>query len=225
MGFRLLQVVLLLSLLIYSFALPSADVCLQQLDEGPCDGDSQRWYYNTITQECEEFQYGGCLGNDNNFRTFERCKKTCWRIPKVPRICRLSKEEGVGRAYLRRYFFNMATMECELFIYGGINGNGNNFDSMASCEEYCRPQRNIPQICNRPLDKGTCVASIPRFYFDPASRSCEEFQYTGCGGNSNNFISREGCTRVCVQGMFMKSRMQERRKIRLKISGANRPKF
>lgn len=56
-------------------------VCLLQLDEGPCRGDIERYYYNTITQKCELFSYGGCQGNANNFKSFQECQKTCFRIP------------------------------------------------------------------------------------------------------------------------------------------------
>lgn len=56
-------------------------MCLLQVNEGPCRGDIERYYYNTITQKCELFSYGGCQGNANNFRSFQECQKTCFRIP------------------------------------------------------------------------------------------------------------------------------------------------
>lgn len=56
-------------------------VCLLQVDEGPCRGDIERYYYNTITQKCELFSYGGCQGNANNFKSYQECQKTCFRIP------------------------------------------------------------------------------------------------------------------------------------------------
>lgn len=56
-------------------------VCLLQVDEGPCREEIERYYYNTITQKCELFSYGGCQGNDNNFKSFQECQKTCFRIP------------------------------------------------------------------------------------------------------------------------------------------------
>ena len=56
-------------------------MCLLQVDEGPCRGEIERYYYNTITQKCEVFYYGGCQGNANNFRSYQECQKTCFRIP------------------------------------------------------------------------------------------------------------------------------------------------
>lgn len=56
-------------------------VCLLQVDEGTCSGEIERYYYNTITQKCEVFYYSGCQGNANNFRSYQECQKTCFRIP------------------------------------------------------------------------------------------------------------------------------------------------
>ncbi|KAJ8267531.1 hypothetical protein COCON_G00127030 [Conger conger] len=180
--------------------LPPREACLLQVDEGPCRANFQRYYYNTFTQQCEEFSYGGCLGNSNNFMTFQDCQKTCWKIPKVPRICRFGKDEGSCRALFKRYFFNMTSMRCEAFDYGGCKGNNNRFTDPVACMEYCEPHKTTPALCLGPLDKGPCAASIPRYYYNAASKSCEEFLYSGCGGSGNNFITRETCTDVCVKG-------------------------
>lgn len=55
--------------------------CLLQVDEGPCRASIERYFYNTITQKCEVFYYGGCLGNGNNFKSYLECQKSCFRIP------------------------------------------------------------------------------------------------------------------------------------------------
>ncbi len=61
----------------------------------------------------------------------------------------------------------------------------------------------MPVICKDILDKGKCLASIPRYYYNSATKTCEEFIYTGCGGSNNNFISKQSCMGVCCKnGMF-----------------------
>ena len=35
----------------------------------------QRWYFNTKTARCEPFQYSGCRGNANNFRSAAECER------------------------------------------------------------------------------------------------------------------------------------------------------
>lgn len=56
-------------------------------------------------------------------------------------------------------------------------------------------------LCMDPLDKGKCSASIPRYYYNTTSKTCEEFIYSGCGGSNNNFVSKQTCMDVCVKGV------------------------
>uniref|UniRef100_A0A8C7GPV8 Tissue factor pathway inhibitor 2 n=1 Tax=Oncorhynchus kisutch TaxID=8019 RepID=A0A8C7GPV8_ONCKI len=197
---------------------PKQEVCLLQVDEGPCKVYIQRYYYNTFTQQCEEFVYGGCNGNANNFKSFLACQKACFRIPKVPQICTYQKEAGRCEAYIPSYFFNMTTMQCEWFVYGGCQGNENRFKDLLSCMEY-----STPVLCLDPLDKGGCAASIPRYYYNSASRMCEQFIYSGCGGSSNNFISRQSCMDICAKaGKPWISRKTGRRAGMMRTTSKNR---
>nr|XP_021407404.1 tissue factor pathway inhibitor 2 [Lonchura striata domestica] len=171
--------------------------CLLPPDEGPCRALVPRWYYDRHTQSCQEFTYGGCYGNANNFLTFDDCEKSCWTIKKVPKLCRMEADGGPCRSYLRRYAFNLSSMRCEEFIYGGCYGNGNNFRDLQSCVDYCLPEKTGPLLCYSPMDEGLCSSSVPRYYYDSKTKSCKEFRYTGCGGNANNFVTEMDCYNVC----------------------------
>jgi hypothetical protein len=48
---------------------PSTDACLQPLVSGECAAFFLRWGFNGGTGQCEEFVYGGCGANENNFET------------------------------------------------------------------------------------------------------------------------------------------------------------
>lgn len=52
-------------------------VCLQPKVTGPCEALFRRYYYNSAAGLCEEFIYGGCQGNDNNFQTLAECEHRC----------------------------------------------------------------------------------------------------------------------------------------------------
>ncbi|GIY03103.1 zonadhesin [Caerostris extrusa] len=55
--------------------------CQLEMDSGPCRGAMSRYYYNHRRKRCERFTYGGCKGNENNFKTEEECRLTCGGKP------------------------------------------------------------------------------------------------------------------------------------------------
>uniref|UniRef100_A0A8B9IU77 Tissue factor pathway inhibitor 2 n=1 Tax=Amazona collaria TaxID=241587 RepID=A0A8B9IU77_9PSIT len=177
--------------------------CLLPPDEGPCRALVPRWYYDRYTQSCQEFTYGGCHGNANNFLTLDDCEKSCWTIKKVPKLCRMEADGGPCRSHLRRYAFNLSSMMCEEFIYGGCYGNGNNFRDLQACADHCLPEKTGPSLCYSPKDEGLCSSSVPRYYYDTKTKSCKQFRYTGCGGNANNFVTETDCYNVCRKGKIV----------------------
>jgi len=55
----------------------SKDACMEPMIVGFCRALIPRFYYDSITESCEHFSYGGCDGNGNNFRTKQECEKLC----------------------------------------------------------------------------------------------------------------------------------------------------
>ena len=51
--------------------------------------------------------------------------------------------------------------------------------------------------CQLPLVTGNCEAAIPTLGYNKATKQCEQFNYGGCGGNDNQFESREACEDHC----------------------------
>ncbi|XP_056121647.1 tissue factor pathway inhibitor a isoform X4 [Rhinichthys klamathensis goyatoka] len=51
--------------------------------------------------------------------------------------CALKKAEGPCRAMKDRFYFDIDTGRCELFEYGGCQGNANNFETLQECEDMC----------------------------------------------------------------------------------------
>uniref|UniRef100_A0A1I7W4I1 Papilin n=1 Tax=Loa loa TaxID=7209 RepID=A0A1I7W4I1_LOALO len=58
---------------------------------------------------------------------------------------------------------------------------------------------NMVDQCFQKLDRGTCTGQFIRWYWDSEKNTCQVFTYSGCGGNGNNFRSREDCFAACHQ--------------------------
>ena len=59
-------------------------VCQLPKEVGPCLAIIPRWWFNEKTSQCEQFNYGGCGGNGNNFETLEACQKRCPGVEQGP---------------------------------------------------------------------------------------------------------------------------------------------
>ncbi|XP_003896360.1 tissue factor pathway inhibitor 2 [Papio anubis] len=187
----------------------NAEICLLPLDYGPCRALLPRYYYDRYTQRCRQFLYGGCEGNANNFYTWEACDEACWRIEKVPKVCRLQVSvDDQCEGSTEKYFFNLSSMTCEKFSSGGCHRNWieNRFPDEVTCMAFCAPKKS-PSFCYSPKDEGLCSANVTRYYFNPRYKTCDAFTYTGCGGNDNNFVSREDCRRACAKALKRKKKI------------------
>ncbi len=63
---------------LFVFVLPER--CLMPKKVGPCRGVLPRWHFNPITKKCENFIFGGCKENRNNFLSLEECAKACHTV-------------------------------------------------------------------------------------------------------------------------------------------------
>eukprot|EP00731_Ephydatia_muelleri_P003187 Em0001g3187a len=80
----------------------TSEVCGLPSETGPCKAHMIRYFYNVESAACEQFVYGGCLGNANNFKSREECEKSC--NPRV--VCNASPEAGPCYAYFPSFFYN-----------------------------------------------------------------------------------------------------------------------
>ena len=58
-------------------------------------------------------------------------------VRKIKSICLLPAEVSYCRMSIPRYFYNSITRRCEKFFWGGCEGNGNNFRTVADCYRTC----------------------------------------------------------------------------------------
>ncbi|KAL2096432.1 hypothetical protein ACEWY4_008580 [Coilia grayii] len=206
------------------------ECCRSPRQVGPCKAAMPRFYYDISTQSCKSFIYGGCRGNSNNFESQEECESACRNVtgtdmetvdpavlPKqtsddFDEMCHAAPKTGPCRASLRHYFYNSSTGSCQTFIYGGCQGNKNNYATAEMCQATCngkgtpsprRPADVTPMVpagkehCLMASDPGRCRAAFSMFYYDSKTSSCHQFIYGGCGGNANRFSSLEECMDTC----------------------------
>ncbi|KAG5314845.1 VKT1A inhibitor, partial [Acromyrmex insinuator] len=57
-----------------------SSICLLPINSGPCIANILRYAYNSASGQCEQFVYGGCDGNANNFKTMSECELACKTI-------------------------------------------------------------------------------------------------------------------------------------------------
>uniref|UniRef100_UPI00398F2A0F tissue factor pathway inhibitor 2 isoform X2 n=1 Tax=Pristiophorus japonicus TaxID=55135 RepID=UPI00398F2A0F len=113
--------------------------CRLEPEVGPCRAALIRYFFNFIAGQCEEFVFGGCHGNLNNFKDMTTCQQYCKPISIGPSFCHKPKDEGSCSADIPRYYFNQETDTCETFSYTGCGGNDNNFISLSACQKICQP--------------------------------------------------------------------------------------
>jgi hypothetical protein len=45
--------------------------------------------------------------------------------------------------------------------------------------------------CKLPKEVGMCRGALKKYFYNSAAKSCQQFNYGGCGGNANNFETLE----------------------------------
>lgn len=86
---------------------------------------------------CSVSSYGGCQ-RDNNSCIFSGWAHL-WDLPAD--ICSLPKNPGPCMAFFRRWWYDKKNDTCSIFIYGGCQGNNNNFQTKDLCQNMCSKKR------------------------------------------------------------------------------------
>ncbi|XP_008286248.1 kunitz-type protease inhibitor 2 [Stegastes partitus] len=132
-----------------------AEHCEAELQVGPCRAAFRRWYYNREAGSCQQFTYGGCKGNKNNYVSEEHCVATCsvTVLPSSKKVsdaaaadealaalrdhCLVGPDPGPCRAAFPMFYYNPDSASCQSFMYGGCQGNENRYGSVEECMSRC----------------------------------------------------------------------------------------
>ncbi len=62
---------------------------------------------------------------------------------------------------------------------------------------FCCPKKSTTCSLNQDAGQICVPGGLTRYFFNPTTRSCQTFNYNGCGGNANNFPSLRSCSNFC----------------------------
>jgi len=207
----------LVPLLVDAPRLP-AEVCKLNYEAGPCAPSDPtkfllRYFFNSHSNRCEKFLYGGCGGNHNNFYNASDCLSFCQEEPEPnPKLtgltqtfnqsaCFISPRHGFCNAQVIRWYYSRWDNVCKPYNYTGCGGNNNKFNSFNECTKSCPPVKNLGSggRCSRLRDRGSCETATTRFFFDTYSNRC--IRFSACPGPAiaeNNFASHQDCASICL---------------------------
>ena len=74
---------------------------------------------------------------------------------------------------------------------------------------FYRNGETIPvSVCDMPKAEGACNGAFPRYFYNSKTGHCEAFEYSGCLGNQNRFLTMNECTNRCAHKMLEFRRTQ-----------------
>jgi len=135
----------------------------------------------------------------------EQIKDLEKQIAEATQTCQMPLAKGECFASIQRWHFDSKEGSCKQFSYTGCDGNANNFHTLNDCQKACETsssdsdtQDPHPDPCTLEKDMGPCRAVLMKWYFSAEDGTCKEFQYGGCAGNENNFVSEAKCQERCI---------------------------
>uniref|UniRef100_A0AC34FQ67 BPTI/Kunitz inhibitor domain-containing protein n=1 Tax=Panagrolaimus sp. ES5 TaxID=591445 RepID=A0AC34FQ67_9BILA len=138
------------------------------------------------------------------------------QVLKLPE-CSLQPRNGHCKALMRSYYFNITTMRCQQYTYGGCGATANHYRTETACEQSCiyrkltyqspiiltppKPLRTPnDKYCKIPLFDNKCSQRAHQgFVFEPSTNSCHFTVLQRCSRPLALHKRREDCLSSCAQ--------------------------
>ncbi|XP_042872691.1 papilin-like isoform X2 [Penaeus japonicus] len=195
-------------------------LCGVMPNPGECRAAFPRYYFNTRTNQCDCFLYGGCgdEGLDSSYMTLHECTATCFPANTLegPNCKEVFQDDGI--------FFEPAASLPSLPVPSITSGTARRNQTAppvqaSSASGTVRPQAEarpsgvasnqnstgrIPTtrhpLCGKIPSPGECRGAFPRYYYNETLHQCDCFIYGGCGeeGLDSSYATLEECHKTCL---------------------------
>ncbi|XP_037577164.1 BPTI/Kunitz domain-containing protein-like [Dermacentor silvarum] len=130
-----------------------------------------------------------------------------------PAGCQLPAVTGPCKASIKAWHYN-SKGKCEAFVYGGCEGNSNNFETKKMCERRCGWRYSRKRdICLLPPQKekhcGNKSVEATRWYFDENKSKCKQRIFQTCQKDPKGFATCSECVTTCKHHMKTLQACQE----------------
>lgn len=156
-----------------SLSLFLAEACKAAPDTGPCFGSFQNYFYNSSSMSCELFSYGGCLGNQNNFKDERDCLQRCRTEGEEHITCMNQIPEDMNQISQNKGKLLRFSLLAVFFC------------SISSA------------VCHLPMLAQPCSGQPPIWAFDSSAGLCVPYKVGFCQNNANKFYSKAECEEYC----------------------------
>ncbi|XP_037577159.2 tissue factor pathway inhibitor 2-like [Dermacentor silvarum] len=111
--------------------------------------------------------------------------------------CLKKPDPGSCKAIIPKWYYDQMVSGCKLFIYGGCNGNNNQFASELKCLEYCQPKMKKIPVCSLKPKPRQCESKVKYWHFNSTENTCHRLEAGLCPTSGNMFSSCEKCMKRC----------------------------
>ncbi|XP_014590667.1 eppin-like isoform X3 [Equus przewalskii] len=100
-----------------------------------------------IQERCEYQERDECTTDEECPDKTKCCVFSCGKkcLDLLQDVCKMPKETGPCLGLFQRWWYDKKYDTCSTFIYGGCQGNNNNFQSKAVCQNICSRKAMCPR--------------------------------------------------------------------------------